>query len=408
MLSLAAALMLGVDPPLVRDVGFQLSFLGTAGIVVLADPLARRIPGPRLLVEPFAVTVAAQVATLPVMAGTFGVVALLGPVANALVLPILPALIVLGGLGSIAATVAPAVAWPLLQLAGLGATATLDVARVAAAIPGAAVHVSGWPPAFLAAEAAGLVAAAVTSWALRSRGSIRIAARTVTPTLAPPAEPAGASRRRTSIAALGGVSLVAACVAGFVAARPDGLMHITALSTGAAPAVLVRAPDGSLALIDGGSSPAVLVQALGRTLSPLDHRLDLVVVSGGEQAAVAGLAGLPGHYDVGAVLASAALNPGGLKVVAALQAAGAVPVNPGGRSWSWGGLRWRCLDFRAQQTERAMSVVSVRGGGGAALILGDAGAADQEELAAAYGTGVVADLVVGPPGGELAPALLAA
>lgn len=384
MLSLVAALMLGVDPPLVRDVGFQLSFLGTAGIVVLADPLARRIPGPRLLVEPFAVTVAAQAATLPVMAGTFGVVALLGPVANALVLPILPVLIVLGGLGSLAATVAPAVAWPLLHLAGLGATLTVDVARVVTAIPDAAVHVSGWPPAWLAAEAAGLATAAVTAWALRG------------------------SRRGTMLAALAGASLVAACAAGFAASRPDGLLHVTALSTGAAPAVLVRAPDGSLALIDGGASPAVLVQALSRTLSPLEHHIDLVVVSGGEQAAIAGLAGLPGHYDVGAVLAPAALNPGGLKVVAALQAAGAVPVNPSARSWSWGGLRWRCLDFRAQQTDRAMSVVSVRGGGGAVLVLGDAGAADQEDLAAAYGAGADADLVVGPPGGALAPALLSA
>ena len=63
MLALAAALMLGVDPQLVEDPGFQLSFLGTAGILLLASPIAARIPAPRVIAEPFAVTVAAQLAT---------------------------------------------------------------------------------------------------------------------------------------------------------------------------------------------------------------------------------------------------------------------------------------------------------------------------------------------------------
>jgi ComEC/Rec2-related protein len=100
MLALVAALLLAVSPGLVVDPGFQLSFLGTAGILMLATPIAARLPGPRLFVEPFALTVAAQIATLPIMAGTFGVVALGGPIANALVLPLLPVMIVAGGVGA--------------------------------------------------------------------------------------------------------------------------------------------------------------------------------------------------------------------------------------------------------------------------------------------------------------------
>lgn len=404
MLALAAALMLGADPPLVRDAGFQLSFLGTAGIVVLADPIARRLPGPRLLVEPFAVTVAAQVATVPVMAGTFGVIAFLGPVANALVLPLLPALIVIGGAGAIAATITPMLGWPLLQLAGLGASLTVGIAQVIASIPGAALHVAGWPAPWLAAEVAGLAGAALAARILMSRSQVRAASRAVVaPATAPSARPAISARLVAGIAAAG---VSAAAAAGAAAARPDGLLHVTVLSTGAAPAVLIRGADGSLALVDGGSSPSVLIQALGRVLSPVDHRVGLVVASGGEQAAMAGLAGLVGHYDVGGVLASRDLNPGGIKVVATLQAAGAVAADPGDRAWSWGGLRWRCLSFRAQATDRAMCVVSVRGPGGTALILGDAGTADQEEVTAAYGPLLRADVLVTEPGGALATVLL--
>jgi beta-lactamase superfamily II metal-dependent hydrolase len=182
---------------------------------------------------------------------------------------------------------------------------------------------------------------------------------------------------------------------------------VTVLSTGAAPAVLVRGADGSLALVDGGSSPVVLLQALGRVLAPTDHHIGLVVVSGGEQAAVAGLAGLPGHYDVGTVLVSRDLNPGGTKVVEALQAAGAVAVDPAGRPWNWGGASWRCLPFRAQAPDRAMCALAIHGPGAAALILGDAGSVDQEEVAAEYGPDMSADVVVSEPGGSLAPTLLA-
>ena len=410
MLALVAALMLGADPPLVLDPGFQLSFLGTAGIVVMAEPLARRLPGPRFLAEPFAVTVAAQVATVPVMANTFGVIAFLGPVANALVLPLLPGLIVLGVAGATLAAFVPAAGWALLQLGGLGATATVTIARAVAAVPGAAVQVSGWPPAWLAAELCGLgTAALAATWYVRRRSGATVrAARTVGEARVEPAPHASAPKKWRAVALSACAGLVAACVAGFAASRPDGLLHVTVLSTGAAPAVLVRGADGSLALVDGGSSPAVLLQALGRVLGPADHRIGLVVVSGGEQAAVAGLAGLPGHYDVGTVLVSRDLNPGGTKVVEALQAAGAVAVDPAGRPWNWGGALWRCLPFRAQAADRAMCALAIHGPGAAVLILGDAGSADQEEIAAEYGRQMSAGLVVSEPGGSLAPSLLAA
>src|SRR5439155_21512185 len=41
-MAIAAALMLGIKPDLVRDVGVQLSFAATLGLVPMADPVPRR------------------------------------------------------------------------------------------------------------------------------------------------------------------------------------------------------------------------------------------------------------------------------------------------------------------------------------------------------------------------------
>src|SRR5207247_8995611 len=96
-LALPAAAMLGWRPELAWDVGFQLSFAGTAAIILLTPAIARRVDFlPHFLREPFAVTCAAQVGTLPMMATDFHVLSPVAPIANALTLPILPALVVAG------------------------------------------------------------------------------------------------------------------------------------------------------------------------------------------------------------------------------------------------------------------------------------------------------------------------
>src|SRR5207245_11371018 len=92
-LALTAAVMLGWHPELAWDVGFQLSFAGTAAIILMTPAIARRVGFlPHVVREPFAVTCAAQVGTLPMMATDFHVLSPVAPIANALTLPILPVL----------------------------------------------------------------------------------------------------------------------------------------------------------------------------------------------------------------------------------------------------------------------------------------------------------------------------
>jgi competence protein ComEC len=383
MLSLAAAAMLGLAPQLVEDPGFQLSFLGTAGIVVLAAPIARRLPGPRLIAEPFAVTVAAQLATVPVMAGTFGVISLCGPVANALALPLLPVLIVTGGAGAILGAISPSLGWIPLQVTGLGTAAITAVARVLTSLPGAAIQVGTWPASWSLAEGAGVGAG-------RCVPAIR-----------------GGDLNVRALATAGLAGIIAAGGVGIVASQPDGRLHVTVLNTGSSPAVLVRTGDGSLVLVDGGSAPTQLLAALGRVLPPTASHLDMVVITGGEQAAMNGLGGLPGHYSVGIVVTPAALTPAGNTIVATLEGLGADVLEPGSAPWSFGGADWRCLGFIALATARQMCALAVSDRTGRLLVLGDAGTADQEDLCAVYAGALEADLVVTPPGGAISPLLLA-
>jgi beta-lactamase superfamily II metal-dependent hydrolase len=211
--------------------------------------------------------------------------------------------------------------------------------------------------------------------------------------------------RKIAAAVLAGV--IAAGTALALLSRPDGRLHVSVLSTGSSTAVLVRTDDGSTALVDGGSSPTQLLAALGRVMPPATTHLDMVVITGGEEPAVDGLKGLPGHYSVGTVVSPGGLTAGGDAVIAALASGGATVLDAGGAAWSFGGARWSCLGFTALATARAMCVLVIDDLSGRALILGDAGTADQEDLGAVYGSQLAADLVVAPPGGAVSPVLLA-
>lgn len=95
-LFLTAYGMLFYLPANLFDVGFQLSFLSTLGIIWL-KPL---FPGQNnFLGADIGTTMAAQITTLPVLFATFGQVGLLSILVNALVLWTIPILMIFGALG---------------------------------------------------------------------------------------------------------------------------------------------------------------------------------------------------------------------------------------------------------------------------------------------------------------------
>jgi competence protein ComEC len=290
-LALAAAAMLAWHPDLAWDVGFQLSFAGTAAIILLTPPIAARLEFvPHFLREPFAVTCAAQVGTLPMMATDFHVLSPIAPLANALTLPILPVLVACGLLLGTLSFLPDLARMAAIPLAGLLAYIE-QISYLLARVPAAAFSIPRFPTwAGLAYYAA--VGPAVVAAHLAGRGRVlAIAASVLAPAL---------------------ISTTA--LAMWANAPPQAIV----MSVGDGQAVLLRGPHGAV-LIDGGPSPAKLKDELGAQLPPWQLRLDALVMTAPSLGHVGGLAGF--DRPVGTVFISEAGMTGSAWRTAAFEAA---------------------------------------------------------------------------------------
>lgn len=107
--------MLLFDPAYLTDVGFQLSFLATLGIMYVKPPESFLVvksnegsTSNRLgVLDDLQVTITAQIATVPILLATFGEYGLLSIFVNALVLWTIPILMILGGIGAIIGLLIP-------------------------------------------------------------------------------------------------------------------------------------------------------------------------------------------------------------------------------------------------------------------------------------------------------------
>jgi competence protein ComEC len=301
-MALTAAVMLGLDPSLARDVSFQLSFAGTLGIAGLTDAIAARLPFlPAVLRDPFAATLAAEAATWPLMLASFHQVSLVAPVANALVLPLLPAVMVIGGSGAILAAVWQAAGWPVLQLAGLIIAWFERVIEVTAAAPAASLTTPYFPPRWIAAAAI-----------LNGGGLAALKLRRF-------------FWQRRVWAGLGGLALV---IGALLLVQPDGQVHVYALDVGTGSGVLIRTPTGQQILFDGGPDPDRFAQAVGRVLPPTARGLRLWILTGGRRAQVGAAPAVMRRFDITQVLVtdSGAWSPSLLATVNAARQAG-IPVS---------------------------------------------------------------------------------
>jgi competence protein ComEC len=116
VLALAIAALVLVDPLLVHAVGFLLSVGAATGIVLLARPLAEVVPGPRVVAEALAVTMAAQLGVAPVLVPVFGGVPVASIPANLLAGPASGPIMVWGLTGGLAAGVVGAPLAALLHV----------------------------------------------------------------------------------------------------------------------------------------------------------------------------------------------------------------------------------------------------------------------------------------------------
>ncbi|EKQ69140.1 ComEC/Rec2-related protein [Leptolyngbyaceae cyanobacterium JSC-12] len=99
-LLLTATSLLVINPLWIFDLGFQLSFLATLGLLVTVPPLTKRLDWMPTAIAPLiAVPIAAYIWTLPLQLGAFGVLSPYSIPANMLTSPLI-SLISLGGMAS--------------------------------------------------------------------------------------------------------------------------------------------------------------------------------------------------------------------------------------------------------------------------------------------------------------------
>lgn len=307
----AVVVMLLVTPTALWDVGFQLSALATAGLIVLAAPLEARLSRwPGWIRTPVALTVAAQLAALPVLLATFEQVSLVAPLANVIVVPLIPAVMagcaaaaVIGGLA--AAVPLPVAADLATWLAGgaawLPLRALIAAGTAAAALPLAALPVAGTP--WLTAAWYPCLALAVRRLGRREDGSARAAeihelgpdSRFTLPEAAAFTSVLTVATR-PGRAALGLALAVSLATAG---SGPDGRLHLTVLDVGQGDAILIEAPDGSTALVDGGVDPDLTLRRIGQALPFHRRRFDVVILTHPHQDHLGGLQEVLRRYEVG-------------------------------------------------------------------------------------------------------------
>jgi len=155
-LGVAVFVLMLLDPWLALSVGFALSALATAGILLLGPSLRDALQGwlPRWAAEALAVPFAAQLACTPLVAAISGQVSLVAVLANLLVAPVVGPATVLGLLGGVVVLAVPPVGRFLGILAGGCAGWIITVATHLARLPTAAVE---WPVAPAGIAVLGLV-----------------------------------------------------------------------------------------------------------------------------------------------------------------------------------------------------------------------------------------------------------
>ena len=309
-LGLAATVMVALNPNVLWSVSFQLSFTAMAGVALLTEPIALRLPallGARpesgaphtpLLVPITAIvamTIAATVATLPLVAFYFQRISLLGLPATLLTLPALPLVLVTQAAAGALGLIAPWLALPFGWLAWVTSAYITGTVALFARLPVTSLETGNVAPFLVWAYYAALIAgyygrllrsAATGMWARlpTARSASSWAGRAV---------PRWALFPTLAVAALMWIAALS---------LPDGRLHVTFADVGQGEAVLVTTPGGRHILVDGGPHRLHAVQLLGKRLPFWDRSIELVVLTHPHSDHVTGLTEVLRRYRVEHVL----------------------------------------------------------------------------------------------------------
>ncbi len=278
------------------DVGFQLSFAATLGLMLYADRFARwtqrrlaqRLPAPTVtwlmgpLSDTVMVTLAAQLSTLPLIMFYFGQISLVSLIANPLILPAQPGLMLTGGLATLLGLLSPIVAQPVAWIAWLFLSYSILLVRLLATVPFAAVPVQ---INLVVVALLYLIIGGVTWLTFQPQPRRQTVINNMRPY---------ASQQLL----IGAAVLAAILVVAWGRSQPDGRLHVVFFDVGQGDATFIQTPSGRQILINGGPSPTLLNAALGEMMPFWDRQLDLVISTHPADSYAAGLPGVLQRYGV--------------------------------------------------------------------------------------------------------------
>ncbi|MBT3241167.1 MAG: DUF4131 domain-containing protein [Chloroflexi bacterium] len=279
-LGVTAAVMAIFNPMLLWDVGFQLSFMATLGLVLYAESfksefikfiekkfdqkLAMQLSGP--IGEYFLFTIAAQITILPVLIFHFQRISIISIPANFIILPAQPFVMILGGIGLLFGGISAQLGQSLSYLAWPFITYTIRVVEWFYQFRGGVLIFGQATGIFVLTYY--LILFGITKWGKLVREKTNIF---------------------KPVWILSTFGLITIFVWQLVLNAPDGNLHVTMLDVGTGDAILIQSPKGRYILVNGGPSSNQLSDQLGRWL-PLFHReLDFLVIASTEEGQIKGL-----------------------------------------------------------------------------------------------------------------------
>jgi competence protein ComEC len=298
-LAAVAFVMAFWNPLILWDVGFQLSFFATLGLILYAEPFSNFTSNliskiskqdtsvfARIINDNVILTFAAQLTTIPIMAYQFKRISLISFIANPFILPVQPAVMIISGL----AVFTSLVIFPLGQLiawfAWPFAAYTIRIVELFDRVPHGSIYL-GDSSIWLVTGFYIVLLSVTFNWdEIKKRfNSLATSMR--------------------AIALTATLMLLFACTIMFwraSATTGDGQLHITFLEAGSADAVLIQTPEGRNLLINGGESTSKLSDELGRRLPYFSRKLDWLVIASTQEEQLAALPRVVERYPPESVL----------------------------------------------------------------------------------------------------------
>ena len=308
-LCFAGAIMVGLDPRVLWDMSFQLSFAAVAGLILIQPPLQqwgdRVIPEGHWIssiVKPlfsnFTVGLAAIVATLPLMVYYFQSFSLVGLPATVVASAFVTPATMLAGVTALLGLFAPPLAWVGGWVASLFLMCIVATVEWFARLPFASVGTAS-------IDAAAVCGYYLVLLAIIWRGRLtRVMAAPLSLLSRWLEWSSRTAYRLPKKRTVGALVVCASLVWVAVSVLPDTKLTVSFLDVGQGDSILIKTPAGQQILIDGGPNPDTVCQQLGKRLPFWDKSLDMVVLTHSDDDHLVGLMGVLRHYKVSQVLES--------------------------------------------------------------------------------------------------------